>query len=709
MSAFVNDRDALIQATVPRYSVPLDRALILSASATLFEVSAAGVPTPATITFSALLLGAAAEIVFATEPQVHLTVANGDAVLKFEDMTSSIVTVTAYAVVEGLTYLARQTVSKQQLLDLTPPPAPTGLAASGTSTTIALHWNAAPGNYNNLSHTEVWRAPVNDFAQAVLAGRADGREYIDAVGPGATRYYWIRYISRAAIPGPYNASSGTVGASSIEVEHLLEVLTGELREQQLYADLGARIDLIDAPDTLPGSVAARIRTERTVREEEDAALSESITQVSAAAGENTAAIEEEALVRATETGELYAQYTIKQDVNGYVSGYGLATTANNAAPTSAFAVRADTFYIASPSGPGVAPSMPFIVRTTETVVDGVTVPIGTYIADAFIQNASITNAKIGGDIWSSNYSPGQAGWYLNRAGDMEINNLRARGHIVGGAFTHWDWPESGTTGFYLGPEGLAIGNERNGRFFLVGVNGDVTAPGFTILDGAATFSGKLQAATGSFVGNVISGLGTGFRVEMGPDDPVYAMWAGSGTKNDTNAIFYLKRSGAGYFGGSLSAGVLKTAVTNPAYDPAAQVVDGPFGSNGGTINVVCSLTWRFDKSSRGHTYTADSGSNAVTIRLYRTIGAGAEELVQSSTFSGSTSIVNSNDPDTQSTCSRTIDGSFTYTDTAASTQNRIYRAVVAISQQSITMTPRPGGGGEDPDALYQRLTIITTE
>jgi hypothetical protein len=49
---------------------------------------------------------------------------------------------------------------------------------------------------------------------------------------------------------------------------------------------------------------------------------------------------------------------------------------------------------------------------------------------------------------------------------------------------------------------------------------------------------------------VVSGEGTGFRIEMGPDDPVYAMWAGAGAKNDVNAIFYLKRNGAGYFGGA---------------------------------------------------------------------------------------------------------------------------------------------------------------
>ena len=59
-------------------------------------------------------------------------------------------------------------------------------------------------------------------------------------------------------------------------------------------------------------------------------------------------------------------------------------------------MRADSFYVASPSGPGVvSPATPFIVRTTATTINGVSVPVGVYITDTFIQNGSIANAKIG--------------------------------------------------------------------------------------------------------------------------------------------------------------------------------------------------------------------------------------------------------------------------------------------------------------------------
>jgi len=323
----------------------------------------------------------------------------------------------------------------------------------------------------------------------------------------------------------------------------------------------------------------------------------------------------------------------------------------------------------------------------------------------YIPANGVTDALIGGNLKSANWNGATdtsgAGWLLERAtGNLYCNSIRSRGAVMGGGYTGYAWPTGGVGGFYVGPEGLLLGNYSSGRFFQVESNGNVAAPGFSITNGKANFSG-----------NVNTGSGSGFRIEMGPDDPVYAMWAGSGTKNDTNAIFYLKRSGTGYFGGALSAGTLKTAVTNPAIDPNAQVVDGPFGSNGGVINVVCSFDWSFLQSSNYHRYTAGAGTNTATLTLYRKIGSGAEQVVQSATLSGPTTIANASLPDEPSTCDQSIQGSFTYTDTAASTENRTYRAVLSLAIQTTVQSSRPGGGTGSafPDLVYQRFTLITTE
>ena len=198
-----------------------------------------------------------------------------------------------------------------------------------------------------------------------------------------------------------------------------------------------------------------ITTEASTRASADTTLTNSITTLQSTVNGNTAAITAEASTRASVDGGLLAQYTVKADVNGYVSGFGLASTTNNATPTSTFAVRADAFYIASPSGPGITPTMPFIVRTTSTTIGGVSVPAGVYITDGYIQNGTITNAKIanlavdsakisslsadkitagsisvGQYVQSSNYVSGSSGWKINGDGAAEFGAASIRGQLV---------------------------------------------------------------------------------------------------------------------------------------------------------------------------------------------------------------------------------------------------------------------------------------
>lgn len=104
----------------------------------------------------------------------------------------------------------------------------------------------------------------------------------------------------------------------------------------------------------------------------------------------TASVQQNYFAKAS--GEhLQGQYTVKIDLNGYVTGFGLASTAINGTPTSEFVVRVDRFSIASP---GYSTIVPFVV-TGATSINGVSVPAGVYINDAFIRNGTITNAKIG--------------------------------------------------------------------------------------------------------------------------------------------------------------------------------------------------------------------------------------------------------------------------------------------------------------------------
>ena len=205
--------------------------------------------------------------------------------------------------------------------------------------------------------------------------------------------------------------------------------------------------------------------------------------------QNTASLQIEASTRATQTGELYQQYTVKADVAGLISGYGLASSANNAAPTSAFGVRANSFYIAAPATASAtapttnlydgfvwsdtsvtppvtryrsgtswvttAPVLPFIVQTSPITINGQISPAGVYANDLFVRNGSILNAKIGklqvddGHIvnlsvnklvagslqvgayaQSSNYQAGVSGWRLNGDGTSQLPAANILGKLT---------------------------------------------------------------------------------------------------------------------------------------------------------------------------------------------------------------------------------------------------------------------------------------
>jgi hypothetical protein len=110
--------------------------------------------------------------------------------------------------------------------------------------------------------------------------------------------------------------------------------------------------------------------------------------LSSTVNDHTSAIQ----VNAESVDGLESQFTVKIDNNGYVSGLGLASTPReDGTPYSEFIVRADRFAI----GSGNVDSIPFIVNTTPTTLNGVTVPAGVYIDQAFIKNGAIDTAKIG--------------------------------------------------------------------------------------------------------------------------------------------------------------------------------------------------------------------------------------------------------------------------------------------------------------------------
>jgi len=100
-------------------------------------------------------------------------------------------------------------------------------------------------------------------------------------------------------------------------------------------------------------------------------------------------IKELASLKLTESN-IKKQYFVKFDSGNRAAGFGIM---ENADATIDFAVLADKFYIAPPSGTGKG-IRPFAVYTSPTTINGVTVPAGTYMDNAFIANGTLDAAKI---------------------------------------------------------------------------------------------------------------------------------------------------------------------------------------------------------------------------------------------------------------------------------------------------------------------------
>jgi hypothetical protein len=83
------------------------------------------------------------------------------------------------------------------------------------------------------------------------------------------------------------------------------------------------------------------------------------------------------------------------------------------------------------------------------------------------------------------------------------------GYIRQGPFTGWAWPSSPySPGFYIGPNGILMGNNHpdnpNKSFLQLTSDGNIYASQFSIVNGVATFSGSLSAASGTLRGTVSS-------------------------------------------------------------------------------------------------------------------------------------------------------------------------------------------------------------
>ncbi len=135
-----------------------------------------------------------------------------------------------------------------------------------------------------------------------------------------------------------------------------------------------------------------------------------INTLTVTSGENTAAITVNAKAVADVNNNLSAMYNIKVGVssNGqyYAAGMGIGVENTPSGMQSQVIFLADRFAVTTAAGNSVA--LPFVIQNGQT-----------FIRASFIQDGTISNAKIGNFIQSNNYVAGSAGWKLDKGGMFE--------------------------------------------------------------------------------------------------------------------------------------------------------------------------------------------------------------------------------------------------------------------------------------------------
>ncbi|WP_395313117.1 host specificity protein J [Enterobacter sp. ECC-219] len=305
------------------------------------------------------------------------------------------------------------------------PPKPVGFTATGINWGIRLNWGF-PANTDDTLKTEIQYTANSDFSDPLLLSDVPypSAEYTQ-LGLKAGQEFWYRaqLVDRTGNESGY--TDWVRGMSNDNADDYLgdiaddfltsadgERLTGDIDTniEGILQNALANHGTVEHQWAQYGEVRADILVVKTTIAEVDKAMAEMSTQVQAQINDVTAALEDK-LTAVVDASGASAIYTLKTGVriNGimYNAGMSIAVLAQAGQPiVTRVGFNANQFVLMS--GSGDTQYSPF------AVVNG-----QVFISSGFIQDGTITNAKIGNFIQSNNYVAGQSGWKLDKGGTWE--------------------------------------------------------------------------------------------------------------------------------------------------------------------------------------------------------------------------------------------------------------------------------------------------
>lgn len=334
-----------------------------------------------------------------------------------------------------------------------PPHPPVNVSVSGAFHTIVLTWDAP--TYWGHAFAEVWRSGDDNLSHAVRVGTTLANVYADAVGKEFSAFYWVRFVNKNSMEGPYQGTEGLHAATSKDVQDILDELQGKIEASHLVQSLlepiqqvpqlsnnlnqlGASLDeevqaRTNAQEALAQKItqvtagykegdtqlAGQITTETEARASADGALGKRIDTVTAKAGELGAAVQQQSQAIADLEGGAQAMWSAKASAGEITAGIGLIAKSDG---TSQVAISASQVFVFDPnSSKPMAPLFAIDngqVVMAEAIIRKATIQIlnsEKITADYIKAGVSISAPSISGgsfDMGNAFMSGGSAGFGL---------------------------------------------------------------------------------------------------------------------------------------------------------------------------------------------------------------------------------------------------------------------------------------------------------
>lgn len=161
---------------------------------------------------------------------------------------------------------------------------------------MRLKWTFAP-NSEDTARTEIMYSPTASFASATKLGDFAYPQVthdINGLKAGQQFFFWARIVDRTGNVGPYfplTTQNGVMGLSSTDFNEYEEYFKDQISESALGQQLAERIDLIDGPATMVGSVNERVKTVSDQVTQVNTDLSEQLSDTNILIGQTNDALD----------------------------------------------------------------------------------------------------------------------------------------------------------------------------------------------------------------------------------------------------------------------------------------------------------------------------------------------------------------------------------------------------------------------------------